>query len=136
MYEVTVTFTRLDLSEDFFVFQTKDKALLEAHARYRNEQMMTPGFISMSYVISDDALELKVITLWESKESIIANSHKKKYQTLFNKYLKQNSVVSRMDAVFLPDTEKLKAKKISSRITVAEANKNLLDFISQSTEEK
>jgi hypothetical protein len=129
MYEVTVTFTRPDLSHDFFIFQTKDKDLLAEHAKYRNEQINTPGFISMSYVMSPDKLQLKVITLWESKESITVNSYKKKYGALFKKYQTRNSVVYQIETEFLPDTEKLKAKKLSSRLTVAEANKNLIEYI-------
>jgi hypothetical protein len=133
MYEVTVTFTRQDDKEDFFVFNVMDKDLLFSHNRFRNEALMAPGFISLSYVISDDKMKLKVITLWESivdgQNFMRNNKFGKEFYKWQGKYLARTGTLKEVSTEMLPDTEAMKAKKLSTRITIDDANQALLDFL-------
>ena len=133
MYEVTVTFTRQDEKEDFFIFNVMDKDLLFSHNKFRNEALMAPGFISMSYVISDDKLKLKVITLWESRvdgENFMRmNKHGRPFYKALQNYLARTGTLKEVSTELLPDTDAIKAKKVSSRITIDDANQALLDFL-------
>lgn len=137
MFEITVTFTRQDTKEEWFIFHTFDKDLLYAHNLYRNEIINANGFISMSYVMSPDKLQLKVITLWDSQVSG-ANFKNRYNQMFFNalkRYMKRAGVTKEVSTCVLPDTPELKAQKLSSRITVDEAGFALRNFIVNAEQE-
>lgn len=137
MFEITVTFTRQDTKEEWFIFHTFDKDLLYAHNLYRNEIVNAPGFISMSYVMSPDKLQLKVITLWDSQTSgaNFKNSHNQMFTNALRRYMNRAGVTKEVSTCVLPDTPELKAQKLSSRMTVDEAGFALRNFIVNAEQE-
>ena len=140
MYEVTVTFTRQNTDEDFYAFSTYDKDMLYAHTRFRNELFNAPGFMGLTFVLSDDKLEMAVITLWEtlihSQEFFKTNKYGKPFDIELNKYLGRTGTQKSVTTLSLPDTAQLKAKKLSSRLTVDEANQKLKEMLTKETEER
>jgi heme-degrading monooxygenase HmoA len=140
MYEVTVTFKRQNTDEDFFAFSTYDKEMLYAHTRFRNEVMNAPGFMALSFVLSDDKLEMAVITLWESlihsQEFFVTGKHAKAFDFQLKRYLGRTGTIKTVTTASLPDTAQLKAKKISSRLSVEVANQTLKELLTKQTEER
>jgi heme-degrading monooxygenase HmoA len=140
MYEVTVTFTRNDTEEDFFAFSLHDKDLLYSHARFRNEVLNAEGFMSLTFAVSDDKLTMKVITLWES--SMLAarffslNKFGRPFDRQLKKYLGRNAIGRSVTAINLPDSAQLKAKKLSSRLTLEESSAELKEFLTKNREPK
>lgn len=140
MYEVTVTITRQDTKEDFYVFSLYDKEMMYAHLNYRNEMMNAPGFMATSIALSDDKMQLKVIALWETQthaaEFFKTNKHGKRFDRAMISYLGRTGCTREVSLATLPDTAKLKAKKLSSRLTVEYANQQLKEFLTQQRESK
>lgn len=140
MYEVTVTFKRQNTSEEFYAFSTYDKEMLYAHTRFRNELLNADGFMALSFALSDDKLEMAVITLWESlmhsQEFFKTNKFGKAFDREVTKYLGRTGTIKSTTTASLPDTAKLKAKKISSRLSVDVANQTLKDLLTREVVER
>lgn len=138
MYEVTVTFKRNDTTEDFFAFSMFDRDLFYAHAKFRNEVLNAEGFMSLTFAVSDDKLTMKVITLWESSMLAVRffarNKFGKGFDRQLKRYLGRNAITRDVTALNLPDTAQLKAKKLSSRLTLEESSAELKEFLTKTTE--
>jgi hypothetical protein len=131
MFEYTTTFTRSNFDYDFFIFQSADKELMEYQNRYRNDLLIANGFISMSYIISDDKLSLKVITLWESQglSNQFVSTNRDSFIKKLASYNKMSGVTVSSDTATLPDTPGLKNKKLSTRMSPEAAGRGLQEFI-------
>jgi heme-degrading monooxygenase HmoA len=134
MIEVTTTYTRRNTNAEFFAFQTADLLLLASHTNFRNEMTNSPGFIGLSYFMSEDKLSLRVLALWESEKTLHNFSQKTKSRDAFLDSLKvyntKNHVTSTMSVENVFDPKYLKDKKLSTRLTVKEAQDRLVDFLS------
>ena len=131
MYEYTATHTRQNTEHDFFIFQTEDKQLLDKQNKFRNDMLQANGFISLNAIVSENKLQLKISTLWESEATARAftSVHQAEFLKLLKAYQYKTGTYTATTTATLPDTLNLKAKKLSSRLTVAEASKELKDFI-------
>jgi heme-degrading monooxygenase HmoA len=134
MFETTTTYTRPDTSKDFFVFQTDDVELLKIYTNFRKEMSNSPGFIGMSYFMSQDNLKLRVQVLWES-ESLATNffnvtRFRGAYLDHINGYNIKNQIIGTVESTNTFDPKYLKDKKLSTRLTVKEAQDRLIDFLS------
>lgn len=140
MYETTVTYTRQNTDEDWFTFSMYDKDLLYSVARFRNETIDAPGFMALTVAVSDDKLQMKLITLWESymhaQEFFKKNKHGRKYNREVNRYLGRTHTTKQVTVLNLPDTAQLKAKKLSSRLTIEVGNQTIKEFLTKDTKEK
>jgi heme-degrading monooxygenase HmoA len=140
MYETTVTYTRENTDEDWFMFSMYDKDLLYSVTRFRNETINAPGFMALTVAVSDDKLEMKVITLWESfmhaTEFFKKNIYGKKYSTEVDRYLGRTHTQKDVTTLNLPDTAQLKAKKLSSRLTIEVGNQTIKEFLTKDNKEK
>jgi heme-degrading monooxygenase HmoA len=133
MFEITARFTRNNTKVPFFIFQTEDTRLLEVQSKMRNELLESPGFIGISYVISEDKTQLEIITLWESEE---ANNNAKftwadSFFKLSMAYNQRTGCVGEMETATIHDTKNLKLKKLSTRMTATEAGQYLKNFITK-----
>jgi hypothetical protein len=139
MYETTVTYTRENTDEDWFMFSMYDKDLLYSVTRFRNETINAPGFMALTVAVSDDKLKMKFITLWESfmhaTEFFKKNSYGKKYSIEVDRYLGRTHTKQDVTTLNLPDTAQLKAKKLSSRLTVEVGNQTIKEFLTKETKE-
>jgi hypothetical protein len=140
MYETTVTYTRENTDEDWFMFSMYDKDLLYSVTRFRNETINAPGFMALTIGMSDDKLQMKLITLWESfmhaKEFYGKNKYGKAYTRNVKRYLGRTHTKQDVTTLSLPDTAQLKAKKLSSRLTVEAGNQTIKEFLTKETKER
>lgn len=128
-----MTATRPNSNVDFFLYQTSDTDLLLQQTLQRNAVLQAVGFISTSIVVSEDKLTMKIISLWESENDRLQCNTKyhKAFSDLLNRYNTKNNVVVEYASNFLPDTQQLKAKKFSSRLTIEQASAELKEFITR-----
>jgi hypothetical protein len=135
MLEITTTFTRPNLGKDFFVFQTDDIVLLKANTNFRKEMSDAPGFIGMSYFLSEDKLKLRIQLLWETElaraDFIKSSNSVKLFNNCVMNYNTSNGVIAESNESLVMDPKYLKDKKLSTRLTVKEAQNRLLDFLNQ-----
>jgi heme-degrading monooxygenase HmoA len=140
MYETTVTYTRENVDEDWFMFSMYDKDLLYSVTRFRNETINAPGFMALTVTVSDDKLQMKLIVLWESfmhaQEFFTKNKFGKAYSKELKKYLGRTHTKQDVTTLNLPDTAQLKAKKLSSRLTVEAGNQTIKEFFTKETKER
>ena len=134
MIEVTTTYTRPNTNNEFFAFQTEDSDLLISHTKFRNEMSDFTGFIGLSYFMSDDKLKLRIQVLWESEKALYDFSQNTKHRDTFLNYLRiyntKNNITASIDVETTFDPKYIKVKKLSSRLTVKEAQDRLVDFLS------
>jgi heme-degrading monooxygenase HmoA len=134
MFETTTTYVRLDTSKDFFVFQTDDVELLKIYTDFRKEMSNSSGFIGISYFISQDHLKLRVQVLWESESSAANFFNITKFRAAYldhiNRYNNKNQITGTVESTTTFDPDYLKDKKLSTRLTVKEAQDRLIDFLS------
>ena len=134
MIEVTTTYTRPNTDAEFFAFQTEDLELLIHNAKFRTEMLAFPGFIGISYFISDDKLKLRIQALWESEKTLHDFSQTTKHRDNFLNSLKIYNTKNNTTGVILVSTvfdpKYIKDKKLSTRLTIKEAQDRLVNFLS------
>lgn len=132
MYEVTVTYKRRKTSVAFFSFQTMDVSGAVIQLSFRNDMINDSGFLGMSYVMSEDKLTMKMIVLWKSVESAqeFVSIWREQFEVVSKGYHQKNNIQIYVNTQHLPDTQKIKYEKISTRMYAEEAGKELRDFIS------
>lgn len=130
MFQTTVTFTRQNVSEDFFIFNIYDKEMLISNSLYRNEILKAPGFISMSICLSKDKMNMNVITLWDGWASAYnyKNKFRKRYNNALHMYLQRTGTYTEVKTDTLPDHNNIKLDKVANRLSVEEANKQLTEL--------
>lgn len=136
MYEITVTYKRRNTSVDFFSFQTQDVGNAIIQLSFRNDMINDLGFLGMSYVMSEDKLTMKMIVLWKSVESAneFVSIWKHQFEVVSKGYHRKNDIKIYVNSQHLPDTQKIKYEKISTRMYAEEAGKELREFISSSND--
>jgi hypothetical protein len=93
-----------------------------------------PGFIGISYFISEDKLKLRIQALWESEKVMYDFSQSTKHRDNFLNSLRiyntKNNVTAVISISTVFDPKFLKDKKLSTRLTVKEAQDRLVNFLS------
>lgn len=138
MFEITTTFTRLNTSVEFFIFQTQYPELLNAQTIFRQEQSEALGFMGLNYFMSKNLLELQVQTLWESSTAcnnfLDISKYSNNFYRLLEKYHAVTKIISYIEVENIPDLKYIKDKKMSSILSVAEARVRLANFINGSND--
>lgn len=135
MLEISITYTRQDLNEDFFPFNAKNPDMVIAHAQIRNDLIKADGFIAISFIISDDKLSLTIVTLWKSIEAAenFKSLNSSTYNRLLAAYSTKNGIIAKTVKTILPDTAEIKAQKYASRMTISEATTELISILGEPT---
>ena len=123
MFQYITKTTRKNTNSSFYLFQSDNIDFLITQAKYRDAVCNAPGFVSLSIEVSQDKLNMYIITTWETEAD--AREFNTKFNSKFKRnlgeYLRRTKHTTITNTQTVVDTTVQKSRKIAQEMTVQEA---------------